>query len=150
MDDPLLGELRRLAQEVDAVPDQVTGYARASLGWRRVDAELAELLSDSRLEAVAGVRSAEARVRSVTFGADDLEVAIEIHELESGIRILGQLAPAVAAAIEVQRDDGTVAASAETDTLGRFRIEFEPAGRIRLLVRREPPASTVETSWLGL
>ena len=36
----------------------------------------------------------------------------------------------------------------ESDPLGRFRIELERGGRIRLLVRREAPAPLVETSWL--
>ena len=58
--DPLLADLRRLAGEVDDVPDEVTGYARAALDWRRIDAELAELLSDSRLDPVsAATRSVE-------------------------------------------------------------------------------------------
>src|SRR6266581_2448345 len=121
-EDPLVAELRRLAGEVDAVPDEVAAYAKAALGWRRVDAELAELLSDSRLESgLAGVRSGEARIRSVTFRADGLEIAVEIHDTDPGVRIMGQLAPAAKAAVEVQRDDGTVASSVEADELGRFR-----------------------------
>ena len=65
--DPLLDELRRLARAVDPVPDEVTAYARAALGWRRVDAELAELLADSRLEALSSTRSGAETARSLTF-----------------------------------------------------------------------------------
>ena len=61
---------------------------------------------------------------------------------------MGQLAPAHAVVVEVQRDDGTVAGAAETDTLGRFQIELDRAGRLRLLVRLDPPARPIETSWL--
>src|SRR5262249_32184936 len=73
-DDPLLGQLRRLARTVDPVPNEVTAYARAALGWRRVDAELAELLADSRLEAPTGTRSIAESMRSLTFRATDVEL----------------------------------------------------------------------------
>ena len=148
-DERLLDDLRRLAREVDAVPDEVSGYAKAALGWRRIDAELAELLADSRLETgMAATRSGESGIRSLTFRAAALEIALEIHQLDAGVRFMGQLAPAHAVVVEVQRDDGTVAGAAETDTLGRFVIEVVRAGRIRLLVRLDPPARPIETSWL--
>ena len=46
----VLRELRSLVDEVDPVPAEVTAFAKAALGWRRIDADLAELLSDSALE----------------------------------------------------------------------------------------------------
>ena len=48
--DALLGQLRRVAALVDPVPEALVHAARETLTWRRVDAELAELLSDSALE----------------------------------------------------------------------------------------------------
>jgi hypothetical protein len=148
--DRLLADLRRLAGEADAVPGEVTDYARTALGWRRVDAELAELLADSRLDlASAGTRSGEDGPRALTFRAGDLEIAVEISAGRP-IVLLGQLAPPAAATIEVQRDDGTTSATTETDTLGRFRLELPDRSRIRLLIRPEPPARMVETSWLDL
>src|SRR5207247_10887645 len=71
----LLDELRSLVNRVDPVPEEVTKFADAALGWRRVDAELAELLSDTALEsqaAAAAVRSGP-RVRSLTFASRGLE-----------------------------------------------------------------------------
>jgi hypothetical protein len=32
----------------------------------------------------------------------------------------------------------------------RFRLELASGGRIRLRVRRDPPAAPVETSWIGV
>jgi len=127
----------------------VTSFARAALGWRRTDAELAELLADSALdpESLAGTRSAAERARSVTFRASDLELDVEVRSTEGGAVILGQLAPPVRAAVEVQRDDGSQAAAGGSDELGRFRVEVSPGGRVRLRVLREPPAGPVETSW---
>lgn len=146
-DDPLLAQLRRLARTVDPVPNEVTAYARAALGWRRVDTELAELLDDSRL-AVAGTRSVAEAARSLTFRSSDLQVDVEVDDSGDGILLLGQLVPAVDAEIDVQRDDGTTLATASADELGRFRFELPGGGRIRLVVRREAPAPPVETSWI--
>jgi hypothetical protein len=148
-DDPLLAELRRLAGVVDPVPDEVTAYAKAALGWRRIDAELAELLVDSRLEALA-TRSVSESARSLTFRASDLDVDVELQPEEDGVSLLGQLAPAVSATIEAQRDDGSTVATADADELGRFRLMLEPGARVRLVVRREPPAAPVETSWIDV
>jgi hypothetical protein len=55
----------------------------------------------------------------------------------------------VRASINVQRDDGTTAASAEADALGRFRVELPERGRIRLQVIRDSEPA-VETSWLSI
>jgi hypothetical protein len=147
----LLRELRLVVGELDPVPLEVTSFAQAALGWRRVDAELAELLADSALqsESLAMTRSGVAQARSVTFRAVDLEIDLEIRDGDPGVVLLGQLAPPAPAAVEVQRDDSSVAATVEADALGRFRVELAEGGRIRLRVRREPPAAPVETSWIG-
>jgi hypothetical protein len=144
-EEKLLGELRRLAAEVDPVPDEVLGYARAALGWRRVDAELAELLTDSELAAPPGTRGGA--VRTVTFRTADLELDVEVHARDPGVRLVGRLAPAASAQIEVQRDDGSVGPAGDTDEHGRFRLELPAGGRIRLAIRRQAPEPPVETSW---
>ena len=146
-EDPLLGELRRLANRVDPVPDEVTAYARAALGWRRIDAELAELLVDSRL--AAGAARGGDGPRSLTFKASELEVAVELEEQDGAVRVLGQLAPAGSAAVEVQRDDGSIVANVDADDLGRFRLELAAGLRVRLRVTRDS-AQVVETSWIDV
>jgi len=151
-DERLLEELRALGREVDPVPPHVESYAKAALGWRRIDAELAELLADSALdrESLSHTRSGLARARSVTFRSGDLELDLEISEHDEGLVLLGQLAPAEEADVEVQRDDGSIAAATASDELGRFRLELTVGGRVRLLVRRAPPAPPIETSWVGI
>jgi hypothetical protein len=148
----LLDDLRRLAREVDPVPNEVTSFAKAALGWRRIDSELAELLSDSALDPAWAslARSGVARARSVTFRAEDLEIDLSIEEDGPGLVLLGQLAPPGPADVEVQRDDSSVPASETADELGRFRIALTEGGRIRLRVLREAPASPIETSWIGI
>jgi hypothetical protein len=141
-DDELMAELRRLSRSVDPVPDDVTAYARAALGWRRVDAELAELLADSRLETESLARGDEGG-RLLSFRAEELELEVEVQE--DGL--LGQLAPPVVAHVELQRDDGQIVASGTSDELGRFRLDGAGPGRVRIVVHRESPAQPVETSW---
>jgi hypothetical protein len=145
----LLRELRSLVDEVDPCPAEVTTFAKAAPGWRRIDAGLAELLSDSALEPAspALTRSGTVRARSMTFKAGELEIDLSIQDADPGLVLLGQLAPPARASVEVQRDDSSIAATAEADELGRFRIELAEGGRVRLRILRESPAPAVETSW---
>jgi hypothetical protein len=149
-DDPMLAELRRLAGVVDPVPEAVSAYARAALGWRRIDAELAELLVDSQLEASTTTRSVSESERTLTFKASDLGIDVELQPGDDQVLLLGQLAPAGVAEIDIQADDGSVVATAHSDELGRFRFSLTSGARVRLVVRREPPAAPVETSWIDL
>jgi hypothetical protein len=144
--DELIEELRRLAGGVDPVPSEVISYAKAAVGWRRIDAELAELLSDSERLAVA--RSGE-KSNLFSFRATDLEIDVEIRAVETGLLLLGQLAPRSRASIDVERDDGSDAQTVAADELGRFRVELVGGGRIRLRVQRDSHAN-VETSWISV
>jgi hypothetical protein len=152
-DDELIRELRPVLENSDPTPSEVTEFAKAALGWRRLDAELAELLADSALETEAEslVRSGES-ARRLTFRADGLSIDVEVQPEGGGFRLLGQLAPPPASAsVEVQDADGSVVAAAEADSLGRFRLTLAAGGRIRLRVLRGEAASApVETSWLSL
>ena len=150
-DEALMADLRALFAAVDPVPPLVTETAKASLGWRRLDADLAELLSDSALEEerYALARGGEAPARAVTFSSGELTIDVEVHVDDPGRTLLGQLSPAAPATIEIQTmADGPV--SAQADRLGRFRVRLPSGGAIRLRVlaadrRAGPP---VETSWI--
>lgn len=149
-DEDLLAELRRLAACVDPVPDSLSHAARESLTWRRVDAELAELLADSieddsRLELV---RSAGGP-RSVSFEAAGLTIELEIIGVGARRTIIGQLVPPSEAKIEVQ--SGGLRATVSADERGRFRAEEIPSGRMRLRLTDHPSARRpVETSWIAV
>jgi hypothetical protein len=150
-DEPLLTDLRDYFGRVDPVPPLVTEAAKAALGWRRLDADLAELLTDSTLEteSLAGVRGAGAAVRSISFSAGELTIDLEIHVDGTRLRLLGLLTPPSIARIEIQTPDATVA-STESDGLGRFRAALPAGGNIRLRLMAEDPDSAppVETSWI--
>jgi hypothetical protein len=154
-DGPLVTELRTLFARVDPVPPLVTQAGKAALGWRRLDADLAELLSDSALEeqALARARGAGAPVRSVLFSAGELTIDIEIHPDDDRRRLLGQLSPPTTASIEIQSADAAVAATASSDSMGRFRAQLPGGGAIRLRVVPGDTtswASGIETSWITI
>jgi len=150
-DELLIAQLRSFFAEVDPVPPLVSETAKASLGWRRLDADLAELLSDSALEEepFALSRGSEAPARAVTFSSGELTIDIEVHMDDPGRKLLGQLSPPAPATIEIQ----TMADepfSAQADRLGRFRIRLPDGGPIRLRVLGADgrTGSPVETSWI--
>jgi hypothetical protein len=150
-DELLVAELRAFFADVDPVPPLVSETAKASLGWRRLDADLAELLSDSALEeeAFALTRGTGAPARAVTFSSAGLTIDIEVHADDDGRVLLGQLSPSSPGDIEIQTmTEATF--SAKADQLGRFRIRLPAGGQIRLrvLAAGQPAASPVETSWI--
>ena len=155
--DPLIDDLRALFTRDDPMPALVVEAGTASLGWRRLDAELAELLSDSALEeagVIAHARGQTASLRSVTFAAGPLTIDIEIQGDERERRILGQLSPAVAATVELQLSDpGLAPTTTNTDALGRFRASLPAtaAAATALRLRVDVPGSgQIETSWVPL
>jgi len=150
-DELLMAELRGFFADVDPVPPLVIETAKASLGWRRLDADLAELLSDSALEEepFALARGGEAPARAVTFSSTGLTIDIEVHVGDPERTLLGQLSPPSPARIEIQTM-ADAPLSAEADRLGRFRVRLPAGGAVRLRVLGtngdgRPP---VETSWI--
>jgi len=144
-DDELFDELRSVLRRTDPVPAEVSDFAKAALAWRRLDAQLAELLEDSALDEAAA-RTRGGGSRSLTFRTDDLTIDVEIQDGH----LLGQLAPPPAeATVELQGEDGELAAAADADALGRFRLELGGEGRFRLRVV-PPTGLAVETSWFSL
>jgi hypothetical protein len=150
-DERLTAELRAFFAEADPVPPLVSETAKASFGWRRLDADLAELLSDSALEeeSFALARGGGAPARSVTFSSGELTIDIEVHVPDQGRTLLGQLSPPALATVEVQTVDDS-RFEAQADRLGRFRVRLPAGGPIRLRVLGADPnaAPSVETSWI--
>jgi hypothetical protein len=149
----LVDELRDLFSVDDPVPPLVTQAAKAALGWRRLDAELAELLADSALDAesLAVARGSRATLRSMSFSAGRLTIDVEIHGEGDDRVALGQLSPPGRATIEVQSADQAESTTVESDSLGRFRTKLPGSGSIRLRVAADPAqANWVETSWIPL
>jgi hypothetical protein len=145
-DDQLLGALSMALQELDPVPAALVDDAKATFTWRTVDAELAELIGDTALEA-ASVRGFGAP-RILTFAAGDTTLMLEVAEHNDKRRLLGQIVAPRSAEIEVDHVSGGVTVAA--DHLGRFRVEEFPGGPIRLSLRFPDDPSRVVTSWVSV
>jgi hypothetical protein len=147
-DETLIEQLRD-AFRADAVPMDVTEAAKAALTWRRIDAELADLLSDSALDAEPALARGGALVRSVSFSAGSTIIDLEIHEDGEQRTLLGQLSPAAAATVEIQHAEGASPEPTQADSLGRFRIGLQGGGTIRLRLT-DADGVEIETAWLPI
>jgi hypothetical protein len=152
--EPLIDELRDMFAHDDPVPPLVTEAAKAAFGWRRLDADLAELLSDSALqdESLALARGAEATLRSVSFSAGPLAIDVQVHGEGADRTVLGQLSPPTQTRIELQTADEPAATATQSDKLGRFRIRLGAANsfRLRVSIEGRSGSDSVETSWIPL
>ncbi len=139
-DDDLFSALKRVVGDSDPVPADVVAAAIASETWRRVDAELAELVYDSVVDAelVRNIRGA----RQLTFEAPELTVEVEVRPAS----LDGQIVPPQAAQIELRHSEGSLTVAA--DRLGHFRVDHVPRGPVSL--RCQPQGGTVPTvtSWV--
>jgi hypothetical protein len=137
--EPLLAELRRVLDLVEPIPAPSLELARAAFDWRTMDAELAELVADSAVDAVA-VRAA-GQPRLVTFEHGEDAIELEIHLRGVGRLIIGQLDPERAADVKIEpfRSDPVVT---RADDDGRFSFELAEGGPVKL------KALSLETDWL--
>jgi len=134
-DDELMAELAAAVAEEDAVSYRRRNAARMAFTWRTVDAELAELLHDSALDAGAAVRSSGGAPRTLTFvrGAITLEIEVD------GDALLGEVVDDTGsgpATVTLQRPDADDR-SAEADASGFFRFDGVEPGPARFVVARE-------------
>jgi hypothetical protein len=141
----------------DPVPPLVIEAGKASLGWRRLDAELAELLSDSALPSTGEpvLARGQAELRSLGFAAGAFTIDLELHGHGAERRLLGQLSPPSPARIELQtRDSAQVVAVTQADRLGRFRLALPHVEAVRLRIGTTGPEAGAEhwteTSWIPL
>lgn len=149
-DDALLEELRHVIRVVDPVPDRVVAAARASLGWRTFDDDLAELLHDSSAEAALTGMRADERERVLSFGREHLALEVEVSGTGSARTLTGQVTPAGPGQVEVRH--GAAVLTAVIDDRGRFGIAGVPAGSVslRCQVGAADQRRTLTTPWLPI
>lgn len=146
-DDELLAALGAAVAEADDVDERRRRAARAAFTWRTVDAELAELLHDSALDAGAAVRSGgsddEAEPRSLSFGSGGLALEVEYD----GTDVVGQVVPPAEASLHLHQPDGGEVV-VEVDAAGFFRVPDVATGPTRFVARFAD--RTLTSPWVNL
>ena len=127
-DEGLLRALGEALRTPGPTPPEVLDAARAVYTWRTVDAELAELVHDSRAEtpALAGLRAGAAELRTLSFAAPGLTMELGV----SPTALLGLLVPAGPARVTLRLGEATSIVPVDED--GCFRIAPPPAGLFSL------------------
>src|SRR6516165_8212921 len=150
-DDELEAELRRLAADREPVPAELRQAAVDAFSWRDIDAEIAELVYDSLLDAdAAALVRGPADQRLVSFAVGGLTIDLEVTSTGHGRTVMGQIAPPQRATVDIRHPRDTV--TVEADDLGRFLSGPLPSGPASLRLR--PPAGAagpaIVTDWVAL
>jgi hypothetical protein len=150
-DDELEGELRRLAADREPVPAELVQAALDAFGWRDIDAELAELVYDSLVDAdeASLVRGSPGQ-RLVSFAIGGMTIDVEVTSAGPGRAVMGLIAPPQRALVDIRGPRDTV--TVEADELGRFRSGPVPSGPASLRLRPPPGGSgpAIVTDWISL
>lgn len=146
-EDRLDERLREVLEITEAPPAHLVEAAKASLGWRNVDAELAELVADSGTEPAAALRAAEPP-RLLTFSSGEIMIVVEVAHERKERRVIGQMIPAAAASVEIRHSTGVLTVSTDAD--GRFRAAPVAAGPMSISCRFDDSRTPVVTSWVTI
>jgi hypothetical protein len=148
-DGRLLSELRRVAAQVDSVPEVVLAAARAAIITRDLDAELAVLVGDSMASAgfdpVRAAPEAPAGNRVLSFTGGGVQVDLEVTEYGDQVTLIGQLTGAAPEGCVLEYANGR-SHQLELDALGRFLARAEP-GPLRVRCR-STDGTRVTTAWV--
>jgi hypothetical protein len=150
-DDQLEAELRRLAADREPVPAELVQAALDAFGWRDIDAELAELVYDSLVDAgAASLVRGPADQRLVSFAVGGITIDVEVTSTGPGRSVMGQIAPPQRATVDIRYPQDTV--TIETDELGRFESGPLPPGPASLRLRPPPGGDgpPIVTDWISL
>jgi hypothetical protein len=140
--DELGAALRRVLADADPLPPAALETAKAALGWRDLDAQLARLLSvpDKELSSLRG------HPRLLSFTVGQVVIDVEVSSDDGTVRLLGQLEPAGEAEVTIESaaESRVVAA----DSHGRFSTDGLPDSWLRIVVTAGGPArQRTVTEW---
>ena len=111
-DEELLAELRTAAGRFDAVPPSVHDAALAAFELRNLDAELAELVADSAVEAGTVLVRGTAEPRLISFASPRISIELQVTAAAGGRRLVGQVVGQVVGrrhgVVELDHRDGVI------------------------------------------
>jgi hypothetical protein len=144
-------ELQRVLARIDPVPPGLVEAGVGAFTWRTIDADLAELVFDSRVDQdeAALVRGDQAG-RLLSFRAPALTIEVEVTGTGPSRRLMGQLVPPQRGGVDIRHGDSTT--TVEADELGRFSAGPLPAGPVSLRCRpgSTPDQPPIVTEWIAI
>lgn len=124
------------------VPQRLTDAARAAFGWRRIDADLAELLFDSAHDELAGVRGTVTERRSLQFGAHG--AVVRVHLTTDSLVVMLEPSMVVTCRVATGASPGAVSEHM-TDEDGELVV---PAPELPVRIEVDLPSGTIVTPWV--
>jgi len=150
-DEVLLSELRRIAVAADGPPAAVLEAARAAFLTRDLDAEIADLVADSRTSlAYEEVRAAEEEAQGqwlLSFEGGGIHIDLEVNNSGSSLRLVGMLSGVRIEECTLQAEGHSRAVT--FDRLGRFIVDGLAPGPIRMHCRLSD-GRRVTTRWVRI
>lgn len=142
-DDQLMADLAEALRSAGSVPPEVVSAAKAVFDLRTLDAELAQLTYDSRLdpELVGAMRADKLSVRSLVFGMGELNLDVDVLP----DALVGQVTPVQEGRVSLESRDGR-SVEADIDDTGMFSVAWTGSGEVRLHVHLATGSSFV-TEW---
>lgn len=137
--DDLIARIAEAFDDLPPVPERLSRVAHDAFAWRRTDAELAELLSDSSEHEPVGVRGSSTDRRAFRYRAGD--VVIRVHLADETLMVM--LEPSLSVECRVATADGST--EHRTDELGELAVDL-PDLPVRIEV--DLPTGTVVTPWI--
>lgn len=142
--DPILDRISDAFDGLPPVPERLLLAAREAFGWRRADAQLAELLSDSADSELVGVRGASTERRAFRFGAGDF--VLRVHLTEATLVVMVEPPLSVMCRISTETETGEHRSDEHTtDELGELAIDLP---ELPMRVEVDLPGGTIVTPWI--
>ena len=139
-DASILARISEAFDSLDPIPEHLTEAAQAAFSWRRIDAELAELLFDSATDELIGVRGTTSDRRSFRFGHGD--AVIRVHLTQATMIVM--LEPPMSVGCRVTSNETTV--EHRTDEYGELVVD---APELPARIEVDLPGGTVVTPWMS-
>ena len=130
---------RAFDDDLDPIPTRLSDAARSAFGWRRVDAELAEILFDSAEGELVGIRGTNTDRRSFRYAANDFVIRVHLTDET----LIAMVEPPVSVPCRVVSDGSST--DHRTDDLGELAIDLPD---LPLRIEVDLPSGTIVTPWI--
>lgn len=130
---------RAFDHDLEPIPERLSDAARSAFAWRRVDAELAEILFDSAESELVGIRGTSTERRSFRYAAN--EFVLRVHLTEE--TLIAMVEPPLSVPCRIVSDGNST--DHRTDDLGELAVDLPD---LPLRIEVDLPSGTIVTPWI--